>query len=68
MVTINIHDRLLPDASDLDVFIKKVACILQKGGLLNVIGKEIQETIKEVTELRNGFDRFNSIKKDTLYI
>jgi hypothetical protein len=48
MVTINIHDRLLPDASDLDVFIKKVACILQKGGLLNVIGKEIQVLLKKL--------------------
>ncbi len=50
IVSINIHDRLLPDATDLDVFIK-VAVHLAKGGLLNVIGKEIK-TIKEVTELK----------------
>lgn len=50
MVAINIHDRLLPDATDLDVFVK-VAVHLAKGGLLNVIGKEIK-AIKEVTELK----------------
>ncbi len=50
MVAINIHDRLLPDASDLDLF-TKVACHLAKGGLLNVIGKEIQE-LKVVTEMQ----------------
>lgn len=50
MVTINIHDRLPTDATDLDVFVK-VACHLAKGGLLNIIGKEIQ-TIKEITELQ----------------
>ena len=50
MVSINIHDRLLPDATDLDLF-TKVACHLAKGGLLNVIGKEIK-IIKEVTEMQ----------------
>lgn len=50
IVSINIHDRLPVDATDLDVFVK-VACHLAKGGLLNVIGKEIQN-IKEVTELQ----------------
>ncbi|MBC7523636.1 MAG: SAM-dependent chlorinase/fluorinase [Flavobacterium sp.] len=50
MVAINIHDRLLPDATDLDLF-TKVACHLAKGGLLNVIGKEIND-IKEVTEMQ----------------
>ena len=50
LVTINIHDRLPSDATDLDVFVK-VACHLAKGGLPNVIGKEIKE-IKEVTELQ----------------
>jgi S-adenosylmethionine hydrolase len=50
IVTINIHDRLPSDATDLDVFVK-VACHIAKGGLLNVIGKEIK-TIKQVTELQ----------------
>lgn len=50
IVSINIHDRLPNDATDLDVFVK-VACHLAKGGLLNVIGKEIK-AIKEVTELQ----------------
>ncbi|WP_026705497.1 SAM hydrolase/SAM-dependent halogenase family protein [Flavobacterium soli] len=67
MVTINIHDRFPTDATDLDVFVK-VACHLSKGGLLNVIGKEIK-TIKEITELQpvvatDG----NSIKGYVIYI
>lgn len=49
VVTIDIQNRLLPDASDMDVFIT-IACHLAKGGLLNVLGKEIS-AIKEVTEL-----------------
>lgn len=50
MVAINIHDRLHEDATDLDVFVT-VACHLAKGGLLNVIGKEI-DAIKQITELQ----------------
>jgi S-adenosylmethionine hydrolase len=50
IVTINIHDRLPSDATDLDVFVK-VACHVARGGLLNVIGKEIK-AIKQVTELQ----------------
>jgi S-adenosylmethionine hydrolase len=50
IVSINIHDRLPTDATDLDVFVK-VACHIAKGGLLNVIGKEIK-TIKQVTDLQ----------------
>lgn len=50
IVAINIHDRLSADATDLDVFVT-VACHLAKGGLLNVIGKEIK-TIQPITELQ----------------
>jgi hypothetical protein len=50
LVAITIHDRLPNDATDMDVFVK-VSCLLAKGGLLNVIGKEIK-SIKEVTELQ----------------
>ena len=50
IVAINIHDRLPSDAADLDVFVT-VACHLAKGGLMNVIGKEIN-TIKQVTDLK----------------
>jgi len=50
MVAINIHDRLPSDASELDIF-KTVAIHLSKGGLLNVIGKEIT-SLKEVTDLK----------------
>lgn len=67
MVTINIHDRLLPDATDLDVFVT-VACHLAKGGLLNVVGKEIT-SIKEVTELQPTIAAdFNSIKGYIIYV
>ncbi|MGL2966273.1 SAM hydrolase/SAM-dependent halogenase family protein [Flavobacterium sp. XGLA_31] len=65
IVAINIHDRLPSDATDLDVFVK-VACHLAKGGLLNVIGKEIK-TIKEVTELQATVQE-NQIKGHVIYI
>jgi S-adenosylmethionine hydrolase len=50
IVAITIHDRLPNEATDLDVFVK-VACHLAKGGLMNVIGREIN-TIKKVTNLQ----------------
>ena len=65
LVAINIHDRLPSDATDLDVFVK-VACHLAKGGLLNVIGKEIK-AIKEVTELQAVVQE-NQIKGYVIYI
>ncbi|MGL2964722.1 SAM hydrolase/SAM-dependent halogenase family protein [Flavobacterium sp. RSB2_4_14] len=64
LVTITIHDRLPSDATDLDVFVK-VACHLAKGGLLNVIGKEIK-MIKEVTELQ-AIVQDNQIKGYVIY-
>jgi S-adenosylmethionine hydrolase len=67
IVTINIHDRLPSDASDLDVFVK-VACHIAKGGLLNVIGKEIKN-IKQVTDLQAAIsDDGNSLKGHVIYI
>lgn len=67
MVSITIHDRLPTDATDLDVFVK-VACHLAKGGLLNVIGKEIT-AIKQIKELHPivATDK-NSIKGSVIYI
>ena len=67
VVSINIHDRLPSDATDLDVFVK-VACHIAKGGLLNVIGKEIK-SIKQVTELQavTAIDG-SSIKGYVIYI
>lgn len=67
IVEINIHDRFPIEFSDLDIFIQ-VACHIAKGGLLNVIGKEIQ-AVKEVTELQavvaaDG----NSLKGYVIYI
>jgi S-adenosylmethionine hydrolase len=50
MVAINIHDRLPVEATDLDVFVT-VAAHLARGGLLNVIGKEIT-AINQLTELQ----------------
>jgi S-adenosylmethionine hydrolase len=67
IVTINIHDRLPSDASALDVFVK-VACHIAKGGLLNVIGKEIK-SIKQVTDLQAVLsDDGNSLKGHVIYI
>ena len=67
IVAINIHDLLPSDAADLDVFVK-VACHIAKGGLMNIIGKEIN-TIKQVTDLQavvaaDG----NSLKGHVIYI
>ena len=67
IVAINIHDRLLPEATDMDVFVT-VAVHIAKGGLLNVIGKEIK-SIKEVTELQPVIaSDLNSIKGYVVYI
>ena len=67
IVTINIHDRLPSDANDLDVFVK-VACHIAKGGLLNVIGKEIK-SIKQVTDLQAvAANDGSSIKGYVIYI
>ncbi len=67
IVTINIHDRLHNEATDMDVFVK-VACHIAKGGLLNVIGKETNN-IKQVTELQAvvSVDN-NSLKGHIIYI
>jgi S-adenosylmethionine hydrolase len=67
IVAINIHDRLPNEATDLDVFVK-VACHIAKGGLLNVIGKEIK-TIKQVTDLQAvPANDGSSIKGYVIYI
>ena len=67
MVAINIHDRLHHGATDLDVFVQ-VACHLAKGGLLNVIGKEIP-SIKEVTEMQVTMnDLGNQLTGSVMYI
>jgi len=67
IVAINIHDRFPSDATDLDVFVK-VACHIAKGGLLNVIGKDIK-TVKQVTNLQAVVaDDGNSIKGYVIYI
>lgn len=61
IVAINIHDRFESDATGLDIFVK-VACHIAKGGLLNVIGKEIN-TIKEITELKASISADNNLLK-----
>ncbi|MEM0578625.1 SAM hydrolase/SAM-dependent halogenase family protein [Flavobacterium polysaccharolyticum] len=67
IVAINIHDRLHHGASDLDVFVQ-VGCHLASGGLLNVIGKEIQ-SIKEVTEMQVTLnDQGSQLSGSVMYI
>ncbi|MEZ0128968.1 S-adenosyl-l-methionine hydroxide adenosyltransferase family protein, partial [Flavobacterium sp. LBUM151] len=67
IVAINIHDRFPAESTDLDIFIQ-VACHIAKGGLLNVIGKEIT-TIKQVTELQAVVASVgNSLKGYVIYI
>ena len=67
LVAITIHDRLLPEATDMDVLVT-VAVHIAKGGSLNVIGKEIS-TLKEITELQPVVaSDANSIKGYVVYI
>lgn len=67
IVSINIHDRLPEDATDLDVFVK-VACHLAKGGNLNVIGREI-DSVRELNELKPLVANDNSsIKGYVVYV
>lgn len=67
IVEINIHDRLPQGSVALDVFVT-VACHIARGGLLNVIGREITE-VKETNELQAivASDK-NSIKGHVVYI
>lgn len=67
LVAINIHDRLSVDATDMDIF-KTVACHLAKGGLLNVIGREIK-TLKPITDLQPIVSKAgDSINGNVIYI
>jgi S-adenosylmethionine hydrolase len=67
MVAINIHDRIAGQTTDLDVFVK-VACHIAKGGLINVIGKEIN-SIKQVTNLQAvASDDMSALKGHVIYI
>jgi S-adenosylmethionine hydrolase len=49
IISINIHEHLINNPTDIDAFIK-VACHLSKGGRLHEVGNEITE-IKEITEI-----------------
>ena len=64
MVAINIHERLHSSASDMDVFVA-VACHLARGGLLNVIGKDISE-LKPVNAVSTTVS--NDLKKQFLEV
>ena len=67
IVSITIHDRLNTDVSDMDVFVA-VACHIARGGLLNVIGKEIQ-SLKPVSVLTSSItDDLSEIKGQIVYI
>ncbi len=67
IVAITIHDRLNIDASDMDVFIA-VACHIARGGLLNVIGKEIP-SLKPVSVLTSSISNdLSEIKGQIVYI
>ncbi|KUJ60063.1 hypothetical protein AR687_20125 [Flavobacteriaceae bacterium CRH] len=67
IVEINVHDRFPSEFSDLDIFIQ-VACHIAKGGLLNVIGREVPG-IKEINELQAVVSNDgNSLKGYVIYI
>ncbi len=63
---INIHDRLHLEATDMDVLVT-VATHLSKGGLPNVIGKEIP-ALKDVTQLQPTLDNNSVMKGCVIYI
>jgi len=67
IVAITIHDRLNIDLSDMDVF-AAVACHIARGGLLQVIGSEVQ-SLKSVSVLNAIVsDDFSEIKGQIIYI
>ena len=67
IVAITIHDRLNTDVSDMDVFVA-VACHIARGGLLNVVGKEIP-SLKPVSVLTSSItDDLSEIKGQIVYI
>ncbi len=67
IVAITIHDRLNTDVSDMDVFVA-VACHIARGGLLNVIGKEIP-SLKPVSVLTSSITAdLSEIKGQIVYI
>ena len=67
MVAINIHERLQSNASDMDVFVA-VACHIARGGLLNVIGKEISE-LKPVNAVHTSVSNdLKTLKGQIIYI
>lgn len=63
---INIHDRLYNEATDMDVLIT-VATHLAKGGLPNVIGKEISG-LRQMTQLIPRVENNAAIKGNVIYI
>lgn len=67
IVAINIHERLNKKATNMDVFVA-VACHIARGGLLNVIGKEI-DTVYTNNELAPQISNDkNSIRGNIIYI
>lgn len=67
MVAINIHERLQSNASDMDVFVA-VACHIARGGLLNVIGKDISE-LKPVNAVNSTVSNdLKTLKGQIIYI
>lgn len=67
IVEITIHDRFGEEATEMDVFVK-VAAHIARGGLLNVVGREINE-IKKINQLQPVLSNDNStIKGYVVYI
>ena len=67
VVEINIHDRLPDGSGAMDVF-SAVACLLAKGGSLNVVGREIT-SLKPILEMHPQVSADKtSIKGNVIYI
>ncbi|KAF2516304.1 SAM-dependent chlorinase/fluorinase [Flavobacterium salilacus subsp. salilacus] len=67
IVEITIHDRFGEEATEMDVFVK-VAAHIARGGLLNVVGRDISE-IRKINQLQPVVSNDNStIKGYIVYI
>lgn len=66
IIEINIHERLQEYATTMDIYVR-VACHIAKGGLINVVGKEIKN-LREVKSLKPEFIDSKTIKGNVIYI
>ena len=67
IVNINFFTALNPDQSDMDIFVT-VACHIAKGGLLNVVGTEVEKVTQSIELTASFSDDTSTIKGCILYV